>query len=104
MRTTSILLVLVVVLGFVSEAGADYSPEIACNRSITIGQLHVGFIDWVDGYNSSDHWTVLHLGPLGEYQVPFTATQGLIGFCMIVVGMVALVTVFTFRWKWKRAT
>jgi hypothetical protein len=45
----------------------------------------------------------MQLGPVCEHQVPFTATHGLVGLCVIVVGMVALVTVGTVRWKRKAA-
>jgi hypothetical protein len=106
MRTITILLALVVVLGFVSEAGA-YGPSIYCDRSVEVGPYRFGFADWAPGGNvvgiSMQPWTAMYLGPLGYQEVPFTATQGLVGFCVFVVGMIALVTVGTIRWKRKWA-
>jgi hypothetical protein len=104
MRTTSILLALVVVLGFVSEAGAAVVAE--HDFTVTIGGKPFGFRDChytalLEGLRVQ---SVLCLGPFGYHEIPFTATQGLVGFCMIVVGMLALVTVGTVRWKRKSST
>jgi uncharacterized membrane protein (UPF0182 family) len=99
MRTASILLALVVVLGFVSQASAaDYR--------IWVRGRGYGIYDWkfeFKGKVFGQGGTAVDLG-FSHFDVPFTATQGLIGFCVIVVGLLALVTVFTFRWKCKRAT
>lgn len=106
MKTASILLALVVVLGFVSEAGARQVGYIDYSCTVNVGEHTYGFqdchIEHYGGFLSRS--TIARLGPLGNHHVPFTATQGLVGFCFIVVGMVAMVTVFTFRWKRKRAT
>jgi hypothetical protein len=106
MRTASILLALVIVLGTTAEAGA-YAEErrLSKNCSIEIGEYRLGFVEWVSYWGnvrSSPYWTEMYLGPLGDYEVPFTATQGLVGFCTIVVGLIALPVVFTFRWKKKQ--
>lgn len=88
MRPIPILLALVVVLGFVSEAGAD-------DYIVTVGDQDFGIYDSPCG-------NVVAIGPW-QMGVPFTATQGLIGFCAIAVGLVALVTLLTFRWKRRAA-
>jgi hypothetical protein len=108
MRTASIQLALVIVLGAVRDAGA-YAQEqrVSKNCSIEIGEYRLGFVEWVSHYGnirSSPDWTEMYLGPLGEHEVPFTATQGLVGFCIFVAGLIALPVAFTFRWKKKRAT
>jgi hypothetical protein len=46
--------------------------------------------------------TQLLLGPLGNLKVPFTATQGLVGFCCIVATLITLPVVLTMRWKRKQ--
>jgi hypothetical protein len=105
-----ILLALVVVLGFVSEARAFF-PENEHDYRITVASQCFGFTDYSvqqPGMKGRERTFRLqgeiYLGPLGACPVPFTATQGLVGFCMIVIGMVALVTMFTFRWKRKSST
>jgi hypothetical protein len=102
MRLFPILLALIVVLGFVSEARA-YSSWINCNRSIEVGKYRFGFADWSPGSwgQPTPNWTMMYAGPFGEWQVPFSATQGLIGVCVIVVGTVALVAGATVRWRRK---
>src|SRR5262245_10664074 len=110
MRTASILPALVVVLGFVSEAGAYVIEDvIQDDRSIEIGGQRFGFIDWIPYYSGQKphippvpNYTKVYLGPCGSHQVPFTATQGLVGFCLIVVGFIALVATLTVRWKRKQ--
>jgi hypothetical protein len=98
MRPASTLLTLVVVLGFVSEAGAfEWKPD--HNYTFKIGQYRFGFDD---GVMVSLLWSSMHLGPFGTYNSPFTATQGLVGSCLIVTGLLALATMLTFRWKRKR--
>jgi hypothetical protein len=109
MRTTSILLLLVVVLGFVSEAGAKLRFEhIAHGYCIKVGDYHLGFRDgsyWQsDGFRKAvGTWNAVMLGPFGRIEVPFTATQGLVGFCCILATLVIAVVVLTVRWKKKRA-
>jgi hypothetical protein len=101
MRKASILPALVVVLGFASETEAqvvDASP----NYTIVIGKCVFGIADFRRGEQLLE--TCIFFGNERPLQVPFTATQGLVGFCVLVVGMLALVTMFTFRWKRMRAT
>jgi hypothetical protein len=99
MRLIPILLALVVVLGFVSQAGAEVitSP----NYTIVVGKYVFGIAD----FRKDDQLlaTSIFFGKGRPLDVPFSATQGLVGFCVIVVGMVALVMVGTVRWKRKRA-
>jgi hypothetical protein len=96
MKTASIPLALVVVLGFVRTAAAMDVQEPVQQYAFWIGEWGFGFVEYPGG-------TYMSLGPAGSYVVPFTATQGLVGSCVIVVGLVALATVFTFRWQRKRA-
>jgi hypothetical protein len=127
MKTASIRLALVVVLGFASEAGAQ-------NTNYTVGKPHwdtsrkeisytifknpfyythdyrfwlgdqaFGFAQGSNPGGSYPYNSYCFAGPLGTCQVPFTATQGLVGFCVIFVGMVALVTTLSVRWKRKRS-
>jgi hypothetical protein len=104
MRPLSILMAIVAVLGFVSEAGAR---DIAPNRDFTVdvGGKPLGFIDW--RYTNLLEGPQLHslicLGPFGNHEVPFPAIVGFVGFCLLAVGMLALVTAATFRCKRKRA-
>jgi hypothetical protein len=102
MKAIPILLALVVVLGCISEAGAS-SVELSVAPSYTVsnGTYSIGISDL--RANGEYVGTQLLLGPLGNLKVPFTAAQGLIGFCVIVVGLLALVTAGTMRWKRKRA-
>jgi hypothetical protein len=102
MRTASILLVLVVVLGFVREAGAfDRHPTI--DYTFCIGSERFGFMEWIERV-TFDRYCVVFVGPLGARQVPFTAIQGLIGSCLIVLTLIVLLATFTVRWKRKRRT
>ena len=113
MKTASILPALVVVLGFVSEAGAEVVSTTR-DYSIKIGDQWFGFADqWVnpvpqfpfakdDGrvYRYEDGlFTTMYLGPFGSRTVPFTATQGLVGFCCILATLIILPVVLTVRWK-----
>jgi hypothetical protein len=127
MKTASIRLALIVVLGFASEAGAQ-------NINYTVGKPHwdasakeisytvvkavypthdyrfwlgdqaFGFAQWPNPGGSYPYNSCCFVGPLGECEVPFTATQGLVGFCVIVVGMVALATTLSVRWKRKQSS
>lgn len=78
------------------QASADYDHD----YSVTIGNTTWGFVDWYSG-DRCVSW--ICAGPFGPHHVPFTATQGLVGFGAIVVGLVALVAVLSVRWKRKRA-
>jgi hypothetical protein len=111
MRTASILLALVVVLNFVRDAGA-FAPNFVAEQdhTIVVGGQTLGFRTgtWVGDidFNTFVHprtATYAYLGPLGSHNVPFTATQGLVGFCVIVAGVIALAMVFTVLWR-RRAT
>src|SRR5690242_3535015 len=105
MRPIPILLALVVLLGFASEAGAYSSVGIDHKYTIEIAGQAFGFMDGdvIHHSGESSRYSTIYLGPFGNYDIPFTATQGLVGVCVIVVGILALVTVFTFRWKRRAA-
>jgi hypothetical protein len=102
MRTASILLASIVVLGSLNEASAEicilkHDYTIALARSGSYG-LQEYIVD-----NNGTTWTVFWIGRTYR-NVPFTATQGLIGSCAIVAGLIALPAMCTLRWKKKRAT
>jgi hypothetical protein len=102
MKPTSILLALVVVLGFVNEARAQYS--ISYEHDYTIHLSDSCSIGINDVYAESERIdTRVYFGPFGSIGVPFTATQGLIGFCCVLATLMVLLTVLSVRWKRKRA-
>jgi hypothetical protein len=84
MRTASILLALAVVLSFVSEAAAAVKT---IRYAIEAGDYIFGLVEI---YNDVDRTsvTMLFLGPVGTHQVPFSATQGLVGFCVFLALLV----------------
>jgi hypothetical protein len=95
------LLALVVVLGWTQEAAALIELETKHDYTFRVGQFTIGFSDghaWRN-LDAEWDWSYVHIGPFGKRAVPFTATQGLVGFCTIVVGLAALLTTFTFLWK-----
>lgn len=99
MRAASILLALVVVLGLPRDAISG-QPYLVHDYSVVVGHHLYGVIDWPgEPESNTQPFTTAYFGPLGQHQVPFTATEGLVGFCVVVVGLVALVTVGTVRWK-----
>jgi hypothetical protein len=105
MRRASILLALVVVLGFVREAGAFSYTQTKHDYTVTVFGGRFGFEDgtsYWSGDGMTGNWSVIHLGPLGFRNSSFTATQGFAGCCLTVVGLVVLVTVSTVRLR-KRA-
>jgi hypothetical protein len=108
-RAASILLPLVVVLGFVREAGAIGIP-LEHNYTVRVGDHAFGFVDFrvVDTPIFVQPGTVrlqgvVKLGPLGSLNAPFTATQGLIGFSLILALLIIVSVVLTVRWR-RRAT
>jgi hypothetical protein len=105
MRTVSILLALAVVPSFVREAEAIIEVSVHDDYTIWLGTKQVGFHDGVliDNSGIGRRWSFLRLGPLGSYSVPFTATQGLIGFIVILAMLIILPAVLTVRWIKKRA-
>lgn len=114
MKTASISLALVVVLGFVATAKAG-APEDR-DYSFTIARQSFGIRDYDNSlkYLSVAHYfpqkpsfrdlrgTVLLAGPLGPHKVPFTATQGLIGCCVILAMLLIVPVVRTVRCRTKR--
>src|SRR5262245_31788961 len=103
MKAASILLAFVVVLGFVSEAEAkEPLYRVEC-YTVSIGEYSFGFIE--SGMVVRPRWrsTTMCLGPLGSHEDPFTATQGLVGFCVILATLIIIPAVLTVRSKRKRA-
>jgi hypothetical protein len=102
MRTASILLSLVVVLGFVRQVGAYSSAwfeSFDTDYTIAIGTERFGIRDTIDIRTNSTYRTEVFLGPLGVHAVPFTATQGSVGFCFIVAVLVIMSVGLMIRWK-----
>jgi hypothetical protein len=94
-----ILLLLVVVLGFVSEAGASYGEGPSHDCTIKIAGKSFGFVDWqgIPG-------CTMYLGPLGRLHAPFSAKVGLVAFCCILATLIIVPVMLTMRWKKNRAT
>jgi hypothetical protein len=105
MRAASILLALVVVLS-AREAGAEEANvAVERNYAVVVAGRAWGFMDGEAQYWTANPrpYSAILLGPYGRREVPFSATQGLIGFCLIVPTLIALLATFTVRWKRKRA-
>jgi hypothetical protein len=116
MRAASILLALVVVLAVAREAGAEHVAPLADeidpavylqliahrghDHTINFGGHRFGFCDTRPFFPEN---CTAYFGPLGTYETPFTATQVLVGFCLMVFTLIASLVVFTVRWKRKRA-
>jgi hypothetical protein len=102
-KTASILLALIVVLGFCREAGAwEYPKDDQRDYSIHIGTYRFGFFEWVDEGTSQPTATLLLLGPFGNRISPFNATQSLIGCSVILAVLITLPVAATVRWRNKR--
>ena len=108
MRAAAKLMALVMVLAAREAGAADYS---ICWQEHYFGIVDADF----DEYGSIDangnpitqglsrEGTAVLLGPLGFYEVPFTATQGLVGFIVILIALIVLpIAVLATRRK-KRA-
>jgi hypothetical protein len=106
----SILTTLIVVLGFVREAGAaEYQ---FCWRQQYYGIADVLFeycekIDvngnFANPTGQFEMITVIQFGPYYYAHAPFTATQGFVGFCLIVAAFIALLIALSVRWKKKQS-
>ncbi len=103
MRTASKLLAMVVVL-CASEA---FAVAYYTNPNLT---YRASFYGMTFGFNHLEPaipgpryapYTLMSVGPLGNYEVPFTTTQGMIGFCVILAMMILLPVAATIRWRKK---
>jgi hypothetical protein len=101
MRPASILLAMVVGLCIVSESQAQTDNETLHDFTFTVAGNSFGFMDGLDHLMYATTWSTICLGPLGTYNSPLTAIQGLVGFCLIVMTLIALLVVATVRWKKK---
>jgi hypothetical protein len=107
MRTASVLLVMVVILAFVTEARAQATLDeieavkVRADYSISLGKQKFGFCEGsnflIDGRVLN--WSRMFVGPIGSFDIPCSAIQGLVGFCLIIVVLFALITIATARWK-----
>jgi hypothetical protein len=117
MRPTPILLTLAIGLGFVHEAGAESGegqhhsvylppyqtppPTLTHDYTLHISGHLFGIKEWqVNGRP----YTALYVGPFADFEVPFTATQGLVGFFLVLTILILLPAVLTVRRKRQRAT
>jgi hypothetical protein len=109
MKSPSILLALFVVLGLAREAGASLIAAGEHDFTFTVSGYSFGFVDWQDGSSIAPlgggrTWTYLHLGPLGYFEVPVTAIQGLIGSCFVLAMLIILPIAFTMQRRNRRLT
>jgi hypothetical protein len=105
MRASSIFLALVVVLVLAqpTKAITIYRDDTLHDFTVHVGGYRIGFEDGIYADDDSEFlWNRIHLGPLGPHSAPCTATQGLIGFGVIVVGLIIVPAVLTVRWKKRR--
>src|SRR5262245_56834889 len=68
--------------------------------TLTLGGQQFGFRGWDFGLNDWRRSTVC-LGPLGERDVSFTATQGLVGVCLMAGLPIMLLALLMAR-PWRR--
>jgi hypothetical protein len=89
----------------VSEAGAKRVHVVEHDFSVSVAGQPFGFMDGMvyGGEDHGSHWSIIQVGDSLSIISPLPAVVGLLTFGLVVVGMLALVTVFTFRWKRKRA-
>jgi hypothetical protein len=106
---TKLVLTIVVILCFVREAGAqdvdqpDVVTEFGRAYTVKIGDAKFALIDLLIAGTDKHYSTIVDLGPLGSFQVPFTATQGLVGVCVILALLVIVPLALAVRWKRKRS-
>jgi hypothetical protein len=103
----AILLALFVVPAFASEACAGPLHYVQKNLSFEIFDQRFGLVEHYDHpvtgpFGTGETWTNLYFGPLLFYNVPFSATQGLVGCCVILAVLITLPAVLTLRWRKKR--
>jgi hypothetical protein len=91
MRTASILLALVLVMGWAAEAAAQVGRT--RDYTVTIGSQQFG-LEEIEG-----SYCLLLFGPLAPIYVPYRATPILIVFGLIVVALIALIAIATMRWR-----
>lgn len=94
MRTASIVLALVLVLGWAAEAAAQVG--MTRDYSVTIGNQQFGLIE-LEGI-----YCLVLLGPLPPIHIPYRATPVLIVFFLIIV-LIALIAIVTVRRRRRAA-
>lgn len=105
MRTALILLALVGVLGAAREAEASLWTRrgVAHDYTLSIGSVQIGFVDgWEENLHYSPAKRTLwsRAGVSGfSFDIPFTATQGLIGSIVIAAVLVIVPIMFVVGWK-----
>lgn len=96
MRTPAILLTLLVMAVAGEAVAAEADVAIQRNYAVNVAGYSFGFVD-----GQADYWTPsarpyheVRLGPLGRYEVGFTAAQGVAGcwiaICMLIVLLATL--------------
>jgi hypothetical protein len=110
MRTALIVLAMVVVLGWARSATALVELETRHDYTFRVGESKFGFSDghaygsYVSTAADAEwDWSYLHLGPLGRRQVPFSATQGLVGLCALAAALIVVSAILMVRWKRREA-
>jgi hypothetical protein len=105
MRAATVLLALIVVLSACVAKAGERDEVYYHFYTFAVGEQHFGFADRIIVFSgradATDLLSLISLGPLGSHEVPFTATQGLIGFCVILAVLITLLVMLTVRWKEK---
>jgi hypothetical protein len=110
LRTASILLALVLAVPW--EANAELGPYGLTSHSIEFGRHEIISIsDWEESFYwpagvvvtgpRERYWTTMRVGSLGPFEVPFTATQGLIAFYLLLATSILVPVALSIRWKKK---
>lgn len=99
-RVAAALVVLIAVLSAAREACA-WRLKPTHDYTVVIAGRPIGFQDyqWVSCSLEELSTNYVQLGPLGEYEIPFTATQGLVGCGLMAAMLVALPAVCWRRWR-----
>jgi hypothetical protein len=98
MRTASRLLALLVVLGMARQAAAASFEIPPTKNDFTVRIAgHTFGLHEPERFLGIHFDTTLHLGPLGRFEVPFTAIQGLIAFGIVLAASIALPVILIVR-------
>ena len=100
-RSCIVLLVMVLLVSMTSGALAWASFPVR-DYSVTVAGQRFGFTDWQPGWNGPEDdgavpFTILELGSIGRFQVPFSALQGCLAALFLVLAGVVMLVVFVRR-------
>ncbi len=101
MRIVLTLLMLMVALSASEAAAQEIRPVHDYTVTLAGARLGISDLDVSEsiGERGMEVVTRLYFGPFGSKQVPFTATQGLVGFGVIALILIASLVAFVLRWK-----